>query len=126
MTVQKTPKQRPVKKGPISLPDEISPTVYLQQFVEWLQESPAGGQGKGVNVVHLRLAWLHALSTTEQGVVTYGEIGKVGTDEATLQLGLASNLKKVLKGAPTLYRSDRRYSQPTEGLSVGDYPFDLA
>ena len=116
---------KPSGKQPIPLPDEISPTVYIKQFVEWLQTSKPGAT---LHNVHLRMVWLHSPSEEEDGVVTYGEIGADGQSVAdmTLTLGMTSDLKKFLRGKAVTYRSDQRYLEPAppNGVSQKQSPFD--
>lgn len=103
-------------QGPITLPDEISPTVYIRPFFEWLQS-------KEENVLHevrLRLVWLHAKSFDEDGIVNYGEI-----DGGTMKLGMTADLKKFLKGTAAYYSSDERwFKSASSGVSGIPLPFD--
>jgi hypothetical protein len=110
MPFEKVPDVKPSEKGPISLPEEISPTVYLQQFVEWLQTSKTDTAGN-IHIVQLRLVWLYASSLEENGVVTYGEIGmEEGHNHLhTLSLGMTPDRGPFLKGTIATYRSNDRW-----------------
>lgn len=121
----KAPPAKSTTQGPIPLPDEISPTIYIQQFVEWLQTSEPNVT---THHVRLRLAWLHAKSSADDGVVTYGEIGAAGqrSGDVTLALGMTPDLKKFLKGTAAIYHSDtRRFEPALKGqLSQKQSPFN--
>lgn len=128
MLFEKVPNAKPSIKGP-KLPEEISPTVYLQQFVEWLQTSKTD-TACNIHTVHLRLVWLYASSLEENGVVTYGEIGmEEGHNHLqTLSLGMTPDRGPFLKGTVTTYRSNDRWGDKpaNEGLQSGTKikPFD--
>lgn len=129
MPFEKVPDLKPSEKGPISLPEEISPTVYLQQFVEWLQTSKTDTAGN-IHIVQLRLVWLYAPSLENDGVVTYGEIGiEDGHNHLhTLSLGTTPDRRQFLKGTMTTYRSnDRSGDEPDDENSLSGAeikPFD--
>jgi hypothetical protein len=124
MSLKKTPRQTITHKGPLKLPDEISPAIYLKQFVDWLESSPIGGQGKAIHVVHLRMAWLSAPAPDAAGVVAFGEIGTMEGDAATMRLETEANSKRYLKGAATLFRSDKRGWIHPDAPATDGGPFD--
>lgn len=105
------------------IPDEISPKVYLQPYVDWLNT-------KAENVlrhVRLRIVWLHAPGSNEESIISYGEIGFEGHAdlEKTMKLGVTQDMKIFLKGFATLYSSkDRWGNAPSGGLSGLPFPFD--
>lgn len=124
MSFKKSPRPTVSHKGPIKLPADISPSVYLQQFVDWLESSPIGGQGKAIHVVHLRMAWLSASGPDQDGVVTFGEIGTMEGDAATMRLETEANSKRYLKGAATLFKSDKRGWIHPDAPATDGGPFD--
>jgi hypothetical protein len=123
MSIEKVSKIKPSKKAPIVLPKEMRPTVYLTQFVQWLQTSPIDEAGEKVNRVHLRFVMLASSTTDELGIVTYGEIGAEKGDQATMTLRMTSDKKLHLKGEATIYKSDQRLKQ-TFADPQGNFPFN--
>ena len=123
MSIEKVSKIKPSKKAPIVLPEEMIPTVYLPQFVQWLQTSPTDEAGEKVNRVHLRFVMLASSTTDELGIATYGEIGAEKGDRATMTLRMTSDKKLHLKGEATTYKSDQRLIKSlTE--PIGNFPFN--
>jgi hypothetical protein len=121
MSIQKVSNIKTINKGPAPLPGELSPTVYLQTFVEWLQTG--GNQPGDVHVVDLRLVWLYAFSLEKDGVVTYGELGKEegNTHLQTLNLGVAPDRRMFLKGTVTTYQSNDRWGVKPDKNSLTDF-----
>lgn len=121
MTAEKVQDQNVTDTGPVAIPSEISPTVYILPFFEWLQAKEENVQHR----VRLRLIWLHAESFDKEGVVNYGEIGFDGFvgGAVTMTLGMTADLKKFLRGTALLYRSDERWGKPADSMSLSGLPF---
>jgi hypothetical protein len=123
MTITKVHDQNVTDLGSAVIPEEISPTMYIRSFFEWLQAK----EQNVVHTVHLRLVLFHAESFDDNGVIAYGELGIDASDntEATMKLGMTPQLKKFLKGTAKLYSSDERWFKPVSvGLSGSSVPFD--
>ena len=122
MTAVKNPRPKPAG-GPIDLPDEIAPEVYLKQFVDWLKVKPKEDSlvPNAPRTVHLRLVWLHAPESNQEGVVSYSEIGHDGKATTMTLVG-----RTTLKGTAALYSSAARWGNPPPGggLSGLPFPFD--
>jgi hypothetical protein len=128
MSAVNSPRPTPIGQGPITLPDEISPTVYLKQFVDWLNVKPRDdGFISEARTVRLRLVWLHAPAADSQGVVSYSEIGSEGQANAvsTMSLGVSPAMNVFLKGTAALYSSQHRWGDASPGeLSGLPFPFN--
>ena len=119
MPLQKIPNQNLSETGPIQLPDNISPAVYVQQFVDWLE---AKDPENDIRLVHLRLVWFYSFSLEENGVVGYGEVGlKEGVFNVSMSLVKTADRKKSLRGSATVYMSDRRWDHTIINSGL---PFD--
>lgn len=119
MSLQKKPNQSLSETGPIKLPDNISPAVYVQQFVDWLEAKDAQND---IHIVHLRLVWFYSFSLEQNAVIGYGEVGlKDGVFNVSMSLVKTADGKKSLRGSVTVYKSDQRWDNTI--VNTG-FPFD--
>lgn len=120
MTVVKKPRPKPAGGGPITLPDEISPVIYLQQFVDWLKVKPVDDPlvPNAPRTVRLRLVWIQSPEAGQESLVNYSEIGHDGTAATMTLVG-----RSVLKGTAALYSSAARWGNPPPGGGLSGLPF---